>query len=324
MKRILSFAPLAVFCMILNSPATAQLADTPRSMPLYTGEIPNSRPVPDEEQSSVTPEGVRVISKITKPTLTMYAPPAGSANGAAVIICPGGGYWVEAAGLEGSDFAARFVQSGVTAFVLKYRIPDEKTMIDRSIGALQDAQQAIRLVREQAAKWGLDPHRIGLMGFSAGGHLASTEATHFQHAYIPNPNGTSLRPDFLILGYPVITCQGPLRHSGSCEQLIGKKPTPEQVRNFSNEQQVTDATPPTFLVHASDDEGVPPQNSILFYEALLAHHVPAEMHLYEHSGHGFGLHLKDTQEDWMGRCIHWMEQNKWLPIPKDVISQKSK
>ena len=192
-------------------------------------------------------------------------------------------------------------------------------MIDRSIGALQDAQQAIRLVRLHAVEWGLDPRRIGIMGFSAGGHLAAMEATHFMKALIPDPEHTSLRPDFLILGYPVITCMDTsVRHGGSCEQLIGKHPTRAQMREFSAEWQVTDSTPPGFLVQASDDNGVPPANSILFYEALLSHHVPAELHLYEHSGHGFGMHLKNTSEDWMGRCFHWMEANGWMKAAEPV------
>jgi acetyl esterase/lipase len=288
------------------------------TLPLYVDSIPNSRPGPDQEKSEINDDGVLVISKVSRPAITVFFPAEKGAagakrNGAAVVICPGGGYWVEAANLEGADFARRFAREGVTGIVLKYRLPSDETMVDRRLGALQDAQQAIRLVRLHAVEWGLDPRRIGIMGFSAGGHLAAMEATHFTKALIPDPEHTSLRPDFLILGYPVITCMDTsVRHGGSCEQLIGKNPTPAEMREFSDEWQVTDSTPPSFLVHASDDNGVPPANSILFYEALLEHHVPAELHLYEHSGHGFGMQLKNTSEDWMGRCFHWMEANGWM------------
>jgi acetyl esterase/lipase len=185
-------------------------------------------------------------------------------------------------------------------------------MVDRSIGALQDAQQAIKTVRERAAEWHLDPTRIGIMGFSAGGHLASTAGTHFATAVIPNPNHTSLRPDFMLLIYPVISCQDNIAHKGSCEQILGKHPTQAQIDYFSNELQVTDKTPPAFLVHASDDSGVPPDNSIVFYQALLKHHVPAELHLYEKGGHGFGLFVKDPGELWMERCRNWLDTNGWL------------
>lgn len=288
-------------------------AQQPHTVPLYADSIPNSRPTSNEERSEVTKDGVLIISKVSRPALTIYSPPAGKVNGTAVVICPGGGYWVEAADLEGTDFAKRFAAEGVTGIVLKYRLPSDETMVDRSIGALQDAQQAIKVVREHAVEWGIDPGRIGIMGFSAGGHLAAMAATHFDRVMIPDDTHVSVRPDFLILGYPVITCSDSSRHAGSCEMLLGKHPTAERLREYSNELQVTDSTPPTFLVHASDDTGVSPENSILFYQALLRHHVPAELHLYQYSGHGFGMHLKHTREDWMGRCLHWMEANGWIP-----------
>ncbi|HTR29587.1 MAG TPA: alpha/beta hydrolase [Puia sp.] len=288
-------------------------AQTPHTIPLYADSIPNSRPTPDQEKSEVNRDGVRIISKISRPALTIYIPEPGKGNGTAVVICPGGGYWVEAADLEGTDFAKRFANEGVLGIVLKYRIPSDETMVDRSIGALQDAQQAIKVVREHAGEWKIDPRRIGIMGFSAGGHLAAMAATHFDKVLIPDPSNVSVRPDFVILGYPVITCVDSTRHAGSCEQLIGKNPSEEERREFSNELQVTDATPPAFMVHASDDTGVPVENSLLFYRALLRHHIPAELHLYEHSGHGFGMHLKNTREDWMGSCFHWMQANGWMP-----------
>jgi acetyl esterase/lipase len=281
-------------------------------MPLYRDSVPNSRPGPDEEKSEMQKDGILIISKISRPMLTLFLPPKDRATGAAVIICPGGGYWVEAAGHEGADVAKKFNEWGVAAILLKYRIPNEQTMIDRSIGALQDAQQAIKVTREHAVEWNINPSRIGIMGFSAGGHLASTAGTHFNHALIPNPNQTSLRPDFMLLIYPVISFQDSIGHIGSRDQLIGKRPSQEQKDLYSNELQVTDQTPPSFLVHASDDPAVNPNNSIDFYLALLSHKIPAELHLYEHGGHGFGMHLPGSKEEWMERCRNWMDASGLL------------
>jgi acetyl esterase/lipase len=281
-------------------------------LPLYPDNIPNSKPVPDREHSGFDKNGFLIISKISRPTLTVFLPAKERANGTAVIICPGGGYWVEAAAHEGADVAKKFTEMGVTAFMLKYRIPDDSTMVDRSIGPLQDAQQAIKVVREHAAQWHVDPTRIGIMGFSAGGHLAATAGTHFTKVVIPNVNNTSVRPDFLLLIYPVISCEENVAHMGSCEQILGKHPTQDQIDYFSNELQVTDETPPAFMVQSSDDPAVNPNNSILFYQALLKHHVPVELHLYEKGGHGYGMFVKDNNELWMERCRNWLDTNGWL------------
>lgn len=280
-------------------------------MPLYKDSIPNSRPTKDLEETTHE-NGITIVSKISRPTLTVFLPEKSIANGTAVVICPGGGYWVNASGHEGIDVAKEFTKMGVTAFVLKYRIPNDATMLNREIGPLQDAQQAIKTVRERAREWNINPGRIGLMGFSAGGHLASTAGTHFNHANISNTEQTSLRPDFLMLIYPVISFNDSIAHKGSAEQLIGKTPTAEKIKEYSNELQVTANTPPTFLVHASDDDVVNPQNSIVFYQALLQHHVPAELHIYQSGGHGFGLKQKSEQEHWIERCRNWMEVNGWL------------
>lgn len=282
-------------------------------IPLYPGNIPNSKPSKDEETSVVNEDGITIVSKISRPTLTIFLPDKKIANGTAVVICPGGGYWINAFVHEGTDVAKKFAAMGVAAFVVKYRIPDTATMINPGIGPLQDAQQALKTVRERAKEWNVDPARIGIMGFSAGGHLASTAGTHYNHAVIDNEKNTSLRPDFMILIYPVISfVDTTIAHMGSSEKLLGKTASKEKLREYSNELQVTDQTPPTFLVHASDDGGVSPENSIRFYEALLKHHIPAEMHLYQNSGHGFGLKLKNTNEQWMDRCENWMRLNGWL------------
>jgi acetyl esterase/lipase len=280
-------------------------------LPLYKNDIPNSKPAKDEEKSEQS-NGILIISKISKPTISIFPASKAIANGTAVIIYPGGGYSVVAAGHEGSDIAKKFNEIGVTAFVVKYRIPDIETMINPEIGPLQDAQQAIKIVRERAKEYNINPDKIGIMGFSAGGHLASTAGTHFNKAVIENTNNTSLRPDFMLLIYPVISFTDSLTHMGSRDQLIGKTPSAEKIKEYSGELQVTNKTPPSFLVHASDDEAVKPQNSIVFYLALIKNKVPSEMHLYESGGHGFGLNLKNKNEHWMDRCKNWMENSGWL------------
>ena len=280
-------------------------------IPLYVDGIPNSKPHANEEKSEMI-NGILIISKVSVPTLSIFLPTKDKATGTAVIICPGGGYSVLAAGHEGEDVAKKFNEMGIAAFVLKYRIPNKETMVDPSIGPLQDAQEAIKLVREGAEKWGIKNNQIGIMGFSAGGHLAATAGTHFDKAVIANSNNTSLRPDFMLLIYPVISFIDDKVHRGSREQLIGKTPTPESITLYSNELQVTNKTPPSFLIHASDDDAVVPANSIAFYQALIKNHVPAEMHIYQNSGHGFGMNLKNKNEQWMDRCKNWMENNGWL------------
>ena len=282
-------------------------------IPLYKDNIPNSKPAKDEEKSEQS-NGLLIISKISKPTLSIFLPPKEKANGAAIIIYPGGGYGVVAAGHEGTDIAKKFNEIGVTAFVVKYRIPNSETMVNPEIGPLQDAQQAIKVVREGAKEYNIDPNKIGIIGFSAGGHLASTAGTHFDKAVITNTNNTSLRPDFMLLIYPVISFADSIAHIGSRNNLIGKNPSAEKIKEYSNELQVTSKTPPTFLVHASDDDAVKPENSVVFYLALIKNHVDAEMHLYEKGAHGFGLHLKNKNELWMERCKNWMENHGWLKL----------
>ncbi len=280
-------------------------------IPLYADNIPNSKPAPNEEVTEVK-DGIMRISKISIPTLTIFLPPTDKANGTAVVICPGGGYWINASSHEGTDVAKKFNEMGVTAFVVKYRIPNDATMPNKEIGPLQDAQQAMKIVRERAKEWNINPDRIGIMGFSAGGHLASTAGTHFNSVVIPNEKNTSVRPDFMILIYPVISFQESITHMGSRDQLIGKQPPAEKIKLYSNELQVTSQTPPTFLVHASDDGAVQSENSIVFYQALLKNNVGAEMHLYQKGGHGFGMVNKTTDQLWMEDCKSWLKSNGWL------------
>ena len=241
-----------------------------------------------------------------KPSLSIYLPPAEKATGAAVVICPGGGYGHLAVGHEGHDVAQWLNSLGVAAFMLKYRIAPRY----HHPAPLQDAQRAIRTVRARAAEWQVDPKRIGILGFSAGGHLASTAGTHFDagNPAADDPIGrASCRPDFMILVYPVISFTTPYTHVGSRNNLLGPKPDAKLVESLSNEKQVTPQTPPTFLVHTSGDTGVPAENSILFYLALRKAKVPAEMHIYEKGGHGFGLAPNDpVLSTWPERCAAWL------------------
>jgi len=278
------------------------------TFPLYEKSVPNSIDAPNKENVTNT-DGIMRIAKVSKPTITMYKPE--NPNGKAVIICPGGGYGILAWEKEGTKVAEMLNQWGITAFVLKYRLPDDTTMIDKSLAPLQDAQQAIRMVRKNATKWNINPKSIGIMGFSAGGHLASTAATHFAfNADKNNLDTTSVRPDFAILLYPVVSFDQTFTHKGSKTNLLGKNPTQEQTDYFSNELQVNASTPPTFLVHAGDDGAVPVENSIRFYQACIKNKVSAEMHLYPKGGHGFGLNNKTTTDKWTERLENWVNNLK--------------
>ncbi|MCX6205507.1 MAG: alpha/beta hydrolase [Bacteroidetes bacterium] len=278
---------------------------------LYQGEIPNSKPAENLEKQ-VTTDGILRISDISIPTYTVFQPAQKSAKKAAIIIFPGGGYTITASSHEGSDIAKSFNDVGITAILIKYRIPSDRTMQNREIGPLQDAQQAILTVREHAAEWDIDPTKIGIIGFSAGGHLASTLGTHYETSLIPNPLNTSLRPDFMILGYPVISFQDSIAHIGSRNNLIGKNPSKEKKDLYSNELQITKNTPTSFLFHASDDGAVKVNNSVLFYQSCIAHGVKAELHIYQNGGHGFGLKSPITKDYWMISCKDWLRNNNLL------------
>lgn len=293
---------VAVFLFVLVS-ATGW-GQSVTEIPLYTGAIPGSKLSTVKEQLTFTNGAVRV-SSVINPTLTKFSP--AKPNGVAVIICPGGGYGRLAIDHEGVEVAKACNEAGVTAFVLKYRLPNDSIMLDKSTGPLQDAQQAIRMVRKQAAAWGLNPNKIGIMGFSAGGHLASSAATHFTSmADATNSDTISVRPDFAILIYPVISFDDSITHKGSKTNLIGKTPSAESTKLFSNELQVAKNTPPSFLVHAGDDATVPVENSIRYYQACIKNKVPAEMHIYPKGGHGFGMHNKTTADKWFERLLNWI------------------
>lgn len=249
------------------------------------------------------------------PTLTIYLPAEDKATGAAVVICPGGGYGHLAMDHEGHQIAQWLNSFGVAGFILKYR--------HRNSGAgyghpapLQDAQRAVRTARSRAKEWGIDPDRIGIIGSSAGGHLASSAVTHFKDTvYAPRDDidRVSCRPDFGILMYPVISLVESYTHKGSGRNLLGADPDPELVKKMSNEKQVTSETPPTFLIHTWEDKVVPAENSIQFYLALRRAKVPAEMHIFLKGPHGFGLGRTQGEVSiWPTLCANWMQTSGLL------------
>ncbi|QEC65545.1 alpha/beta hydrolase [Mucilaginibacter ginsenosidivorans] len=290
--------PLA---MLISSAVFAQQ----KPIPLYPNGVPNSKPAPETYKEKR--DGYS-ISMVTDPTITPYFPAKGTATGTAIVIFPGGSYINLASGHEGQAIAEEFNKIGVTAFVVKYRLPSDQIMVDKTIGPLQDAERSIQIVRERAAEWGINPHKVGVIGFSAGGHLASTIDTHFDKVVIDNKSNISLRPDFAMLIYPVISF-GPFAHAYSRENLIGKNPSQQLIDLYSNEKQVTANTPPTFLIHAEDDDVVPVQNSLLFYDALVKNKVKAEMHLFQAGGHGFGLNNPTTTDHWFDWAANWLRLN---------------
>jgi acetyl esterase/lipase len=279
-------------------------------IPLYPGAVPNAIKTTEEEVKSGTPDNIH-YSKVVKPTLEIYLPKE-KASGAAIVICPGGGYINLSYSHEGIEIAEAFNKIGVAAFILKYRLPSDATMKDKTIGPLQDAQMAIKTVREGAAKWNIDPKKVGIIGFSAGGSLAALTGSHFSDAKISNTNNTSLRPDFMVLMYGVISMTDSLTHGGSHKNLLGLSPTAEQIRYFSNELNVTSNTPPTMMVHAEDDKTVNVKNSLYYYNALLKNQVEAAMIIYPKGGHGFGLNNKTTPDKWIDHCKNWMISNGWI------------
>lgn len=278
-------------------------------LPLYADTVPNSIGIKSAEILAVN-DGIKIVRNISIPSMAVYLPERELSIGSAVIIFPGGGYYLEAYEIEGTQIADALVKHGVAAFVVKYRLPADSTMRDKTIGPLQDAQQAIKVVRERAGMWKIDPEKIGIMGFSAGGHLASTAGTHFDKSYVSDEQKISLRPDFMILVYPVISFSDKLGHTGSRNQLLGEHPSDSLKDCFSGEKNVTERTPPTFLIHAEDDNGVDPDNSIIFFEALRRAGVPAELVIVPKGGHGFAARV--SPEKWGRPLFDWMRDNGWM------------
>lgn len=298
--------------MVTNVKALALVAtlllvggqESPPVVPLWPEGVPNAQA--GEEQ--IVKER---ISNVHAPTLTFYPAPGSRANRAAVVVCPGGGYRVLAWGHEGVDVARRLNAMGVSAFILKYRLTEYGHP-----APLQDVLRAIRTVRSRAAEFGVAPDRIGVLGFSAGGHLAASAATLFdapQGRTGAALDAVSGRPDFAAMIYPVITFKGPHAHAGSRRSLLGEKPSEADVDRLSLELQVTNKTPPAFLVHTSEDKGVPLENSLLFYQAIRSAGGSAELHLYEKGPHGFGLGQGlGPAADWPSRLETWMRAHQWI------------
>lgn len=276
------------------------------ALPLWPeGQIPNYIKNDIEEKHVTDANEILRISGVTVPTLTPYLVAKEKATGAAVMICPGGGYAILAASHEGSDLAKWFNQRGISAFVLKYRLPNPKGMMHQHEVPLMDAMQGMTLIRQHASEWNIDPQKIGVMGFSAGGHLAATLSTH--HNKGPKASEDA-RPNFSILAYPVISLKPELAHGGSRDNLLGSEKSEELIQYYSNELQVDDKTPTAFLVHSMNDGSVGVENSIAYYLELKKYKIPAEMHLYPEGGHGYGLRTKGK-----GSLVGWPQAlHTWL------------
>lgn len=297
--------------LLMTAIATLSEAAPPVVIPLWPEGVPGAKPIGNE----VNETGGR-ISNVSEPTLTVYAPAVDRPNGTAVIIAPGGAYGMLSTEREGVQYANWLSTLGVTSFVLKYRMKEFGHP-----APLQDVLRAVRLVRSRAAEFKVNPARLGVMGSSAGGHLAASAGTLFDH-----PAGqtgaaldatSSARPDFLILMYPVITMDDPHAHAGSRKNLLGDNPSPDLLKLASMEKQVTAATPPTLLIHTQEDQSVPVENSILFYQALTRAKVPAEMYLFERGGHGMGM--RDglgTSSEWSARAAEWLRNRGLLAAVK--------
>ncbi len=281
---------------------------------LWEGKIPEEIIVNYEETEIYKDNELQSVSKVTVPTITIYTPSEIKANGTAVIIFPGGGYSHLSMNKEGKKVAKWLNSLGITAYLLKYRMPDDRTMKDKTIGPLQDAQEAVRMVRRNAKKWNLDASKIGVMGFSAGGHLAATLSIHFTEITYDSIENTSSRPDFTILIYPVISMQNEIANKGSKEKLLGLNPSSELIKKFSCDLNVNADTPKTFIVHATDDQSVPVENSINYYLALKNNKIQCELHLYEKGGHGFGLGLIDNSKNWTQDCENWLKNNSYTNL----------
>lgn len=280
--------------ILLSLIATNYLNAQNQVIPIWPEGVPESNGITQPE----TVNNER-ISNVSIPSMTFYPAKKSANTGAVILICPGGGYVIEAAKHEGSDFANWLADNGISSFVLKYRLPNKHSYIPS-----KDAKQAIRIIRSRAGEFGIDPHKIGISGFSAGGHLASTVGTHFD---------SSCRPDFMILFYPVISMQESLTHGGSRENLLGTGYNKDSINYYSNELQVTKDTPPALIFLSDDDKTVIPQNSINFYQALKENGVPASLHIFPEGGHGWGF-KKEFRYHEIFKTIYldWLQEMKFI------------
>lgn len=284
--------------------ATTMLsAQKPVELPLWPNGAPNNNELTGTEQG----RNNGGVSNVTEPTLTVY--PAPHPNGMAIIMCPGGGYSGLAMHHEGHDMASWFNTQGITYAVLKYRMPNGHHEVP-----LSDAEQAIRMVRKHAAEWGVNPQRVGIMGASAGGHLAASLATLY--------SSDKTRPDFQILFYPVISMQKGVTHGGSRKNLIGENPSQELEQKYSLERQVSPRTPQAFIMLSSDDDAVPPINGIGYFLALRDHEVPASLHAYPTGGHGWGFRDNFTyKRQWTEELEKWLREGLVFPVSEPTTKK---
>ncbi len=277
-------------------------------LPLWEGDPPNYRET-GEVTVWDTSDIVRVRN-VQKPDMAVFLPSRKNATGEAVVICPGGGYRILAYDWEGTDIARWLNSRGIAAFVLKYRLPGTSGNIVPHLSPITDARRAMRLVRYHAGEWSIHPDRIGIMGFSAGGHLASTLSTQFDGGDLSASDPVervSCRPDFSVLIYPVISFTEDFTHTGSRKALLGEAPPGDLVSRFSSELQVTASTPPAILIHSGDDRSVPVENSLAYYKALRRHGIESELHIYPYGGHGYSLAIGEGHlSTWPGRVIQWI------------------
>ena len=279
-----------------------------KEFPIWESEIPGQLTSTEYQEYSTGGDSKDIlrIHQVVTPSLKAYIVPKEKSNGAAVLICPGGGYKILAIDHEGYQVAEWLNSIGISAFVLKYRLPDDRIMEDKAIGPLQDAQKAMRIIRKNANLWNINPHKIGVMGFSAGGHLAATLSTHYDAKVYPKESKLSARPDFSILMYPVISFQDELTHGGSRTNLLGDSPSKKEVDYYSNELHVNKFTPITLLIHSIDDKAVPIENSIAYLKQLKAFSIPVELHAFSDGGHGYGLGRGGTHSIWSKNAENWL------------------
>ena len=316
MKRLSTFAAAFAAAMFIGGGALAQQPQMPqmpkapepaKTIELFT-KIPGAKGEPKKCDDN---DNIFFMRCVSTPQLAYF--PAKEPSGTAVIVIPGGGYAGLTYMFEGLQTAEWLASVGVSAFVLKYRLPEDQYMQDRSVGPLIDVQQAVRYVRANAKEYGIDPQKIGVIGFSAGGHLASVVSTHYNDDVYKSDFKVSARPDFSILIYPVITMEAETTHMGSREALIGKDANQALTDKFSSDKQVTKDTPPAFLVHALDDNLVPYVNSIMYTDALRKNGVEAELHLYARGDHGLRAKSPiETQSFWHDACEKWMRMHEWV------------
>lgn len=300
---------ILIACTVLGSALHAQTTNE-YTINLWPNDIPNHVTCSSKEEAS-NANHILWITHVQTSSIDVYLPTRRIATGAGVLICPGGGYGGLAYDWEGTDIAKWLNAKGIAAFVLKYRLPGDASVKTPNLAPLQDAQRAMRIIKGRMTEFHLEEGKIGVMGFSAGGHLASTLGTQYNREVYPKSDSLdqlSARPDFMTLVYPVISMKKGITHEGSQINLLGKDASEKLINQYSNELQVTKDTPPTFLIHATDDGAVPVQNSLLFFDALTKKEVPVEMHLFPKGGHGFafGYDTKGLSE-WTVLCYNWIQ-----------------